>query len=370
MIKYKEFPVYELFDIHPTKAYKFTNTDLFSRNGVTPVVTNTSEMHGRSGRSLLPPTEHDIVTFSDTGTKSPESFFYQEGDFIGYSHVQGMYPYSKEWSRRSLLYVITLLKCKTAGAYDYSTKMTREDVLNFKIQLPVNKRDEIDFLFMERYIGKFEDEYKSKLVNYLNQNGLNNCRLTDKEITVLKQFREGNYNRKTFLIEELFTVTSNPQLNKDSFTFTNNRSEGYPYFTRTVYNNGIAGYVKYLDDEHKISGNSIAVGMLGMQFFYMDKDFYAGQFTKTIVPKFVGFNEKIAQFFITCFNKNSDIYRSVLVRDFEKTFYATSLTLPVKNDGRVDFKRIEVYITALEKEIMIQNDLHTKFLNGKEEQSY
>ncbi|MCT7027578.1 restriction endonuclease subunit S, partial [Salmonella enterica subsp. enterica serovar Minnesota] len=66
---------------------------------------------------------------------------------------------------------------------------------------------------------------------------------------------------------ELFDVKSNPQLDKSSFVFTEDNENTYPYFTRTVLNNGIAGYVEYLDEDHKISGNSIAVGMLGMQFF-------------------------------------------------------------------------------------------------------
>ena len=95
-------------------------------------------------------------------------------------------------------------------------------------------------------------------------------------------------------MEKLFSVKSNPQLNKDSFSFGENAP--YPYFTRTCLNNGIAGYVEYLDEEHKIKGESIAVGMLEMQFFYMQKDFYAGQFTKTLYPKFNGLNATIAQF--------------------------------------------------------------------------
>ena len=32
-----------------------------------------------------------------------------------------------------------------------------------------------------------------------------------------------------------------------------------------------------------------------MQFFYMQKDFYAGQFTKTLYPKFNGLNATIAK---------------------------------------------------------------------------
>ena len=114
-------------------------------------------------------------------------------------------------------------------------------------------------------------------------------------------------------------------------------------------NNGIAGYVEYLDEEHKIAGNSIAVGMLQNLFFYMDRDFYAGQFTKNLVPKFKGFNEFIAKYFITWFNKSSVVYCSVLVRDFETYVNSTKLTLPVTETGEVDFGFIENFIKAQEK---------------------
>lgn len=122
-------------------------------------------------------------------------------------------------------------------------------------------------------------------------------------------------------------------------------------------NNGIAGYVKYLDEEHKIPGNNIAVGMLGMQFFYMRDDFYAGQFTKTIYPVFKGeeqFDEVTAEYFLTWFNKSSTVYQSVLVRDFEKTFGSTKLELPVTKDGNLDMDFIRNFVSAQEK-MLIQD---------------
>ena len=85
-----------------------------------------------------------------------------------------------------------------------------------------------------------------------------------------------------YRLGDLFEIRGNPQLNKDSFKFNENAE--FPYFTRTAFNNGILGYVEYLDDEHKIEGNCLAVGMIAMQFFYMQKDFYAGQFTKRAIP--------------------------------------------------------------------------------------
>lgn len=145
----------------------------------------------------------------------------------------------------------------------------------------------------------------------------------------------------------MFCVKANPQLNKESFSF--NAHGKYPYFTRTTNNNGILGYVDYLDEEHKIRGETIAVGMLGMRFFYMDRDFYAGQFTKTLFPTYDFLNKNNVHYFIALLNKQSDLYKSVLVRDFEKVFYCSELLLPVKL-GKIDFDFIESYMRELEQE--------------------
>lgn len=157
--------------------------------------------------------------------------------------------------------------------------------------------------------------------------------------------REGGHFEEIEL-EKIFVVKSNPQLNKKSFTF---RPGGqYPYFTRTVSNNGILGYVDYLDDAHKIKGNSLAVGMLGMRFFYMKTDFYAGQFTKTVFPRFDGFNERVAQFFIAQLNRCSNLFLSVLVRDFERTFKKTCISVPLTSEGEIAISYIEKFIRELE----------------------
>ena len=61
MTSYQPFAIKKLFDIHPTKAYKLTNSKLFDIDGKNPVVTNTSENHGRAGFSNLPPTKRILL---------------------------------------------------------------------------------------------------------------------------------------------------------------------------------------------------------------------------------------------------------------------------------------------------------------------
>lgn len=143
----------------------------------------------------------------------------------------------------------------------------------------------------------------------------------------------------------MFEIKGNPQLNKDSFHFSQNGT--YPYFTRTVLNNGFAGYVDYLDEEHKIKGGCLAVGMIAMQFFYMEKDFYAGQFTKRAVPKGFELTPRTAQYFISLINKYQSRFQEKLVRDFEQLFNVSYITLPTKN-GAIDFDYMERFISKLQ----------------------
>lgn len=148
-----------------------------------------------------------------------------------------------------------------------------------------------------------------------------------------------------FRLGDLFEIENNPQLNKDSFIFSENGK--YPYFTRTVFNNGILGKVEYLDDEHKIKGGCLAVGMIAMQFFYMKNDFYAGQFTKRAIPKDFELTERLANYFITVLNKKQKIFQSILVRNFESKFKTETVQLPTKN-GQLALDFMEKFVAELE----------------------
>ncbi len=157
--------------------------------------------------------------------------------------------------------------------------------------------------------------------------------------------KAGGYFLKT-KASKLFKVKSNPQLDKGAFNFSKNSE--YPYFTRTVFNNGILGYVDYLDSEHLIQGNSIAVGMMGMQFFYQEHDFYAGQFTKTVFPLFDGLTPKVALWFITWFNKSRHKLLNGSVRQFESLFNEIEINVPYDIEGYVAVTFIEERIRELE----------------------
>ena len=201
----------ELFDIHPTKSYGLTNNKLFAVSGDVPVIVNSSVNNGIGGYVALKPTEKaNTITFSDTTTAA--SIFLQPMDFIGYSHVQGLYPkeYKTQWNERSLLYVTAVFK-KSALQYqfDYANKFNRRLARRIEIVMPY-KNQKISFEYMDQYVRELEAERvreleaerMRELEAYLFTSGLNNYQLTDNEKEILSGKVECKF--KTFKIGELF----------------------------------------------------------------------------------------------------------------------------------------------------------------------
>lgn len=154
--EWKEFVIGDLFDIHPTKAYKKINIELFEEDGTNPVVVNTGFNNGIGGYASLDCTEKaGTITFTDTAAKSTDSFFYQERDFIGYPHVQGMYAKTHEWTKNEGLFLNSVIKSLLRGQYDFIRKMTRAEMLKLKVKLPAVIEDGVwipDWNYMESYM--------------------------------------------------------------------------------------------------------------------------------------------------------------------------------------------------------------------------
>lgn len=159
MISYK---IGDLFEIKPTKRYNLTNSKLMVEDGNIPVIVNSKKNNGIGGYSNLSATETgNMVTFSDTTTA--DSIFYQATDFIGYAHIQGLYPkqYEKKWTKYSYLYFITEFKRKALG-FDYVNKFNRKIAEEITVELPATEDNEIDFNYMEQYMENIEKDIEDK----------------------------------------------------------------------------------------------------------------------------------------------------------------------------------------------------------------
>lgn len=160
-----EFQVGELFDIKPTKAYKLNNAFLLD-DGNTPVLANSSYNNGIGGYSTLEATEKgNIITFSDT--VDANTIFYQEYEFIGYAHVQGMYPkgnYKQQWNSYCLKFFASVFR-ETAllKGYNYGNKFRRDNAMKMSILLPVTSAGDPDWAYMEQYMREMEEKAKSRI---------------------------------------------------------------------------------------------------------------------------------------------------------------------------------------------------------------
>ena len=149
-----EFVVGKLFNIKPTKAYKLTNAELLD-GGENPVVVNSAYNNGIGGTSSKDTTEKgNMITFSDT--VDANTIFYQENPFIGYSHVQGLYPigqYATCWSKERLMFfAASFRKSALVKGFDYGNKFRRDIASTLKVKLPIDSKGDPDWLYMENYM--------------------------------------------------------------------------------------------------------------------------------------------------------------------------------------------------------------------------
>lgn len=167
-VAFEKFTIGDLFDIHPTKVYKATNKDLFHAEGKIPVVANSSVDNGIGGWSHLKATETgNKIVFSDTTTS--DSIFYQPKAFVGYPHVQGLYPYSNKWRENSLLYFVSCFRKCAFGKFNYGLKFTRVIAKQMNVILPAKPNGEIDYDFMENFISAQKKLVAQKVIRWLKQ---------------------------------------------------------------------------------------------------------------------------------------------------------------------------------------------------------
>lgn len=168
-IKWGEFLIGDLFEINPTKYYKLKNKEIISENGDVPLISNSSTDNGVMGYSNLNPlNKGNSLTCSDT-TLGAETMYYQEKDFIGYSHIQHLVPKFKGFNKAIAYMIITASRIATTNKYDYGAKFNRNEMNNTKISLPVKKDREIDFEYMETLISAVQKLVIKDVVEYADR---------------------------------------------------------------------------------------------------------------------------------------------------------------------------------------------------------
>ncbi|MGR5308253.1 restriction endonuclease subunit S [Vibrio mediterranei] len=149
-VEWGDFLIGDLFKINPTKYYRLKNEEIISKNGSTPLISNSSTDNGVMGlwgygvmgySNLTPNNNGNTLTCSDT-TLGAETMFYQEHDFIGYSHIQHLVPKFEPFNKRIAMAIISASHLATCNKFSYGNKFNREAMRNTSIILPSKQKNQ------------------------------------------------------------------------------------------------------------------------------------------------------------------------------------------------------------------------------------
>ncbi len=167
-IKFSQFRIGALFEINPTKYYKLQNEEIMSKNGKVPLISNSSTDNGVMGFSNLEANNNgNTITCSDT-TLGAETMYYQQNDFIGYSHIQHLVPKSEPFNKAIAFAIITASRVSTSKKYDYGNKFNRIAMNKTKIHLPT-QNDRPNYEFMKTFISAIQKLVIKEVVLYADR---------------------------------------------------------------------------------------------------------------------------------------------------------------------------------------------------------
>jgi hypothetical protein len=300
-------------------------------------VTNSSVDNGVMGFSNLNANNQgNTITCSDT-TLGADTMFYQEKDFIGYSHVQHFVSKFKPFNRSIASAIISASRVSTSKKYDYGNKFNRAEMNKTKIQLPT-KNGKIDFEFIQRIITKIEIEQIKKVESYLIENSISDYNLTITEKQALENLVTLNWS--SFNLEMLFNKATRGKRLKSA-----DRLPGtLPFVTAGEADQGVSDFIG--NNVTVFSPNTTTIDMFGSakyrSYKYGADDHIAVVHTDKL-PKY-------ASIFVT-----AAIHKSSYNGQFNygRNFYAKdadllNILLPTK-DNKPDYETMETIISAIHK---------------------
>ena len=327
----------ELFEINPTKYYRLSNDEIISKNGTVPLISNSSTENGVMGFSNLEPNNKgNTITCSDT-TIGADTMFYQEKDFIGYSHIQNLVPKFEPFNRAIASMIISACRVATSTLYDYGNKFNRDSMNKTKIHLPT-QNGKIDFAFMENFIAELEAERIAELEAYLQATGLQDYTLTKEEEEALQGFEGVEW--QTYNLEELFGKSTRGRRLKSADRVSGN----LPFVTAGEANEGISDFIG--NDVIVFSENTTTIDMFGSakyrNYKYGGDDHIAVVHTEKL-PKFASI------FVTTAIHKVSNAGQFSYSRNFyAKDADELNISLP-STQGDPLYSYMEVFIRAVQK---------------------
>lgn len=254
------------------------------------------------------------------------------------------------------LYFVVLLK-KQMLRFSYSHKPGINIYKNTIVSLPITPIGKIDFAFMESRIREMEESRIREMEAYLKVAGFENCELTEEERSSIEFMKQGNVAFNSFYVTDdhkkkrkngVFAVKNSHNILQRSVVVG---SGNIPYVTAGEGNNSVYAYISY--DRNQIEeGNAIMIGGKTMVVTYQADDFFSNDSHNLVLyVKDKRLRKELIQLFmVASLNKSlkpiyswgDSISKTKIVKD--------KINLPVTSSGSIDYKFMETYIRAIEKQ--------------------
>lgn len=350
---YKEFRIGDLFDI--VKGKRLTQNDMIagdmnfigataSNNGITAKISNSKYIHPAN-----------TITVSYNG--SVGEAFYQASPFWASDDINVLYSKFKLNSKIALFILAPLTK--KGKKYGYAFKWKKEIMEEDKISLPTKSNGEIDFGYMEKFIEQIENERWNYLDQFLDEAGLKDCTLSQKERQSVKDFQNGIVKFNEFKIGNFYNKV---ELRKNIFDKRKDTSPirtkefSLPLVNAKCENNGIM----YYGNEDKFDSVEMSIDIIQNGAVATGNVYPQLEKTGVLWDAYLIKSKQHKETENTIFFHACAIHKSIKPKfhyDNKATWDRVCeeyMMLPITSSGDIDYEFMENFISAYKKKT-IQN---------------
>lgn len=277
----------------------------------------------------------NCIMFVNQGDGGAGYSVYKREDFIATTSTS--FGYAKWINKYTGLFVSTILS-QLKQKYSFGYGRTENRLLNDRIMLPINEKNNPNWHFMEEYIKERKNKQRNDLKEYYKS------RLLDLLVCpeVLTDVDWGE-----FFLGDIFSINTKPS--KGLNHLSKDDKKGIPYVGATNRNNGVLDFVEK-DSKLQYDGNCIAFirngeGSMGYSI-YKRESFIATQDIS------VGYNENLNEYSAKFITTVADRVRGKYTFGYKRNqarLKKEILTLPVDKEGNPNWTYMENFIKNIEQ---------------------
>ena len=265
-----------------------------------------------------------VTTFCDA--------FYAKGEFTASDEITILHH--SKMNEINGLFIASAIR-KNAWKYSFKVKAFQTRIIEDTIKLPINKKGEPDWEYMESYMKNIMQESEQNIENLQNINSNNH------EIESAKW--------KDFIFGKLFQMQKQKEISPIYAYNKNTHQEiKYPFYGQSSENNGIISYIS-LEDKTLLNNKEnkpiIMIHSNNHLSFYVNSPFYlkdghgaTSLFTNKNLNKYNVF------FIISVLNKTMEDKFDYSLKATKEKLNSLKIKLPVDNKGEPDWEYMENYM--------------------------